>query len=143
MRKIYSFILLLFVGFIFTAASEVVLVRFNATVQSAATNEIQVSWVVSKEEEVDFYTIKRKMSHQTDFQELTQVQVNEGIDDIDGKIYNYADKNVYKGSATSEPVIYGLYATKSGISKFIAQVDVNYTTTTVRRTWGSIKAMFQ
>jgi hypothetical protein len=83
------------------------------------------------------------MSHQNEFQELAQIQVNEGVDEIDGKVYTYTDRNVYKNNTTSEPVIYGLYLNKSGSSKFIAQVDVNYTTTTVRRTWGSIKAMFQ
>lgn len=143
MRKLHSFTFLLFVGFMFSAATDVLLVRFNAVVQSSPTNEIQVSWVVSKEDDVDFYTVKRKMSHQDQFQDLAQIQLNEGAEELDGKTYTFFDRNVYKNTTEAEPVIYALYANKMGISKFLAQVDVNYTTTTVRRTWGSIKAMFQ
>jgi hypothetical protein len=143
MRKLYSFTFLLFVGFMFSAATDVLLVRFNAVVQSSPTNEIQVSWVVSKEDDVDFYTVKRKMSHQDQFQDLAQIQLSEGAEELDGKTYTFFDRNVYKNTTEAEPVIYALYANKMGTSKFLAQVDVNYTTTTVRRTWGSIKAMFQ
>jgi hypothetical protein len=143
MRIFYFKILLLFLGFISIAATEVVLVRFNATVQSAGVSEIQLNWVVSMENDVDFYTVKRKMSYQNEFQDLAEIQLSEGTDNLDGKVYLYTDKNVFKNSATAEPVIYALYANKNGSSKFVAQVDVNYTTTAVRRTWGSIKAMFQ
>ncbi len=142
--RIFSYkILLLLLGFITIAATDVVLVRFNATVQSSGTSEIQLNWVVSQENDVDFYSVRRKMSHQTDFQELADIQLNEGVDNLDGRIYQYTDKNVFKTTSTAEPVIYALYAIEGGSSKFVAQVDVNYTTTTVRRTWGSIKAMFQ
>ncbi|NCP84906.1 MAG: hypothetical protein GW823_08425 [Bacteroidetes bacterium] len=138
----YKFLLLL-MGFITIVATDVVLVRFNATVQSTGPSEIQLNWVVSQEKDVDFYSVRRKMSHQTDFQELADIQLNEGVDNLDGRIYQYTDKNVFKTTSTAEPVIYALYAIEGGSSKFVAQVDVNYTTTTVRRTWGSIKAMFQ
>ena len=142
--RIFSYkILLLFLGFITIAATDVVLVRFNATVQSAGISEIQLNWVVSQESDVDYYSVRRKMSHQTDFQELADIQLNQGIENLDGKVYLYTDKNVFKTTTTAEPVIYALYAVKGGSSKFVAQVDVNYTTTAVRRTWGSIKAMFQ
>lgn len=128
---------------LFIAAADVVLVRFNATVQNTANTEIQLSWTVSKEEQVEFYIVKRKMSHQNDFQELGTISVKNGRNELDGKVYEFLDKNVFKQSAASEPVIYTLYSSTAGSNRFVAQVDVNYTTTAIRRTWGSIKAMFQ
>lgn len=128
---------------LFIAASEVVLVRFIATVQNTTNTEIQLSWTVSKEVQVDYYIVKRKMSHQNDFQELGTISINNGRNELDGKVYEFLDKNVFKQSTASEPVIYTLYSSTAGNTHFVAQVDVNYTTTAIRRTWGSIKAMFQ
>lgn len=128
---------------LFLAATDVTLVRFNAQVQSASTTEIQLTWVVSKEDAVQSYVIKRKMSHQADFQEISTVQLSSGREELDGKVYEFVDRNVFKQTTATEPVIYSLYAVNNGSSRYVAQVDVNYTTTAIRRTWGSIKAMFQ
>lgn len=143
MKRHSGLTFLLAVFLLFTAASEIVLVRFNAQVQASVTTEIMLSWVVSKEEQVDYYIVKRKMSHQNEFQDIATVQLSNGRDELDGRFYEFTDRNVFKQSSTSEPVIYSLYAFSNGSARYVSQVDVNYTTTAVRRTWGSIKAMFQ
>ncbi|TNE73830.1 hypothetical protein EP331_03280 [bacterium] len=143
MKKNYIFALFLTFSMLAMAASDVVLVRFNAQIQGSASNEINLTWIVSQEHDVDSYILKRKMSHQSEFVELANVQLTTGRDEIDGKVYSFLDKNVYKQNSAAEPVIYTLYSSSGGNLSYVAQVDVNYTTTTVRRTWGSIKAMFQ
>lgn len=125
------------------AASDVVLVRFNAEVQAGGSNEIQLSWLVSQEANVEHYVLKRKMSHQSDFQDIATISLANGRDELEGRLYTFTDKNVFKNTSAAEPVIYSLYSNVGGNQRYIAQVDVNYSTTTVRRTWGSIKAMFQ
>lgn len=125
------------------AASDVVLVRFNAEVQAGGSNEIQLTWLVSQEVNVEYYVLKRKMSHQSDFQEIATISLSKGRDELEGRLYSFIDKNVFKNTSSAEPVIYALYCKIGGNQRYIAQVDVNYSTTTVRRTWGSIKAMFQ
>jgi hypothetical protein len=125
------------------AASDVVLVRFSAEVQAGGSNEIQLTWLVAQETNLDYYILKRKMSHQSDFQDIATISLSNGRDELEGRLYSYTDKNVFKNTSAAEPVIYSLYSNVGGIQRYVSQVDVNYSTTTVRRTWGSIKAMFQ
>ncbi len=58
------------------------------------------------------------------------------------KLYSFRDDQVYKSG--SEKVDYQLWAVyTSGVRELVALKSVNYTSTAIRRTWGSLKAMFQ
>lgn len=125
-------------------ASNVVLVsEFRADVPDPEKNEIQIIWKVENEEGLLHYNLKRKMSQDNEFVGITQVQpLPPGQQSP--LHYEYFDRNVFRSSAASEPVIYELEAVFfDGERRFIGQAEVNYTSTAVRRTWGSIKAMFQ
>ena len=59
--------------------------------------------------------------------------------------YEYKDDQVFKSAAaaTRDVVDYRLVAVyQSGARQILASQSVNYTSTALRRTWGSIKAMF-
>ena len=59
------------------------------------------------------------------------------------RTYEYVDGSLYKGDAMSLAE-YQLEATFAGGARLVLfSAPVNYTTTSIRRTWGSIKAMFQ
>jgi hypothetical protein len=59
-----------------------------------------------------------------------------------GFTYEYRDEGVYK--MAGEALEYELsYINSSNEEVLLAKLPVNYTSTAVRRTWGSIKAMFQ
>ena len=59
-----------------------------------------------------------------------------------GKPYLYRDDQVYKAGA--DQLDYRLEAVfENGLREVVRSASVNYTSTAVRRTWGSIKAMFQ
>jgi len=58
------------------------------------------------------------------------------------KVYTYRDAQVYKaGSAKLDYRLEVVYT--NGLREIITTKSVNYTSTAIRRTWGSLKAMFQ
>ncbi|MBE2186377.1 MAG: hypothetical protein IAE99_06360 [Rhodothermales bacterium] len=59
------------------------------------------------------------------------------------RMYEYVDASLYKGNemALAEYQVEATFAGGARVVLFSA--PVNYTTTSIRRTWGSIKAMFQ
>lgn len=135
--------LLLVFSFSLLAANAVLVTEFRADVPDPEKNEIEVAWLVQNEENLLHYNLKRKMTQDNEFLEIAQIQPKPQGNQ--GQLrYEYMDRNVFRSSAASEPVIYELEAVfTDGERRFIGQAEVNYTSTAVRRTWGSIKAMFQ
>jgi hypothetical protein len=100
-------------------------------------NAFAIAWKAEVEEDVRTYELFRKTSYTGSFT-MVQAFNAHGI----GKEYQFKDDQVYK--AASEQVDYRLEVVFSnGIRQQIAEKKVNYTPTAIRRTWGSIKAMFQ
>jgi hypothetical protein len=59
-----------------------------------------------------------------------------------GQEYDFVDTQVFKSS--SDKLDYRLDAVyANGVREAVRTESVNYTSTAVRRTWGSLKAMFQ
>lgn len=141
-----SLLLFLFISIFAVAASQndVVVRLLNAQVPRQQANEINVEWLVEREARVKGYHIRRKMSHENDFSPLAQVRTDAGRPEGNLVRYQYLDRNVFKPSESTEPIIYALHVEfNDGELRLIGQAEVNYTSTAIRRTWGSIKAMFQ
>ena len=101
-------------------------------------NDMVVTWKATTESGVSRYELQRK----TRFTNNQFVVVAEVSPHGTGKTYRLMDDQVYKVS--SEQVDYRLEVVYSnGIREELGQQSINYTPTAVRRTWGSIKAMFQ
>lgn len=101
-------------------------------------NSFVVTWQAEKEVAVQSYEVYRKTSYSTDFVKIHTVTRLLGP----GKEYRYVDDQVYKSA--SEQVDYQLVAVYTdGNRYFFPAKSIDYTPTAVRRTWGSIKAMFQ
>ena len=101
-------------------------------------NDILVSWQAREESDVKEYELYR-MTRLTNnqFVKIQSIPPH-GID----KAYLYRDDQVFK--STSELVDYRLEVVYlDGVREQLARDQVNYTSTAIRRTWGSIKAMFQ
>lgn len=126
------------------ATSVLVLAGFSAyTVQlsyfdvEAREADFLVAWQTEVEEEVRAYELFRKTSYNDEYM-LVQAFDAHGSD----KVYEFVDDQVYKSA--SEEVDYRLDAIfANGLRQQLGHRSVNYTPTYVRRTWGSIKAMFQ
>lgn len=100
-----------------------------------------ITWQAQVEEQVKEYVLERRTPFSNgEFREVQKRFAAHGI----GKPYRFQDDQLYK--ALSDEVAYKLYAVSMANPQertLLAEQSINYTTTTVRRTWGSIKAMFQ
>ena len=100
-------------------------------------NRVLVTWQTEVEVDVAAYEIRRRTPTSTGFVLLTTVQAQGA-----GKPYAYTDGDLYKEiSAMADYELTAVY--HNGTRQLLFTAQVNYTTTGLRRTWGSLKAMFQ
>lgn len=112
--------------------------RLSFFSMNPAENGFVISWRAEVEDGVAAYELFRKTPN-TVGQAVLVTHVNARGHNV---LYSYTDNAVYK--AASEQVTYTLEAVLSdGSRQMLRQESRNYTSTAVRRTWGSIKAMFQ
>jgi hypothetical protein len=125
-----------------TAGILLTIMNFKADIPNPDRNEIKLEWSVQGESNVMHYELRRKMIRDTEFQTIAQVDAKPQNGSANN--YQYTDRNVFRGSTSTEPVVYELSVVfTNGEIRFVGQAEVNYTSTAIRRTWGSIKAMFQ
>lgn len=120
-------------------------VRYSA--REAGTSNVSIiliEWEVANADLIRDFELKRSMTgNSSDFQSIKTDCQNTG------RHFECRDTELYKGhseeTAARESVSYRLDVShKDGTSHFYFHIyDVEYTTNAVRRTWGSIKAMFQ
>ncbi|MFT4604611.1 MAG: hypothetical protein ACI9W4_001344 [Rhodothermales bacterium] len=97
-----------------------------------------VKWQMETEDEVREYELTRRTPYSN--QQFVKVQglVAHGT----GVPYEFRDDQVYKSA--SDQLDYRLEVIyQNGLREVVLTQSVNYTSTAKRRTWGSIKAMFQ
>jgi hypothetical protein len=101
--------------------------------------EFVVSWKSVVEDDVRVFELTHRTALSSD-EQFTMIFAPEAHGP--SKIYSFRDNQVYKSG--SEKLDYQLWAVyKNGVREIVATKSVNYTSTAVRRTWGSLKAMFQ
>ena len=97
----------------------------------------EVRWESTAEVDARTYELFRKTGYAADFV-LVQSSAAHGA----GKEYVVRDDHVYKTAL--DQIDYRLDVIfNDGIRQRLAEKKVNYTPTAIRRSWGSIKAMFQ
>ena len=102
------------------------------------SNDLLVTWEADIELDVREYEIQRM----TRFTNNRFVKVKSVVPHGTAKPYVFRDDQVFK--VGDEQVDYRLEVVFSnGAREQLARQSVNYTSTAIRRTWGSIKAMFQ
>lgn len=135
-------LLIALISFLFVAANVAMVTQFRAEIPDTTRNEIRIEWTVQQESGVMHYELLRKMVRDAEFVPLATIDVKPASNQPNH--YTFLDRNVFRSSANTEPVVYELNVVfTNGERRFIGQAEVNYTSTAVRRTWGSIKAMFQ
>ena len=102
-------------------------------------SDLVISWQARVEDSVREYVLERRTPHSNgEFVEIKQRFAAHGT----GKPYRFQDDQLYK--SPENQVDYRLYAVYVNNDRVrLAEQKVNYTATAIRRTWGSIKAMFQ
>ncbi|MDA1028301.1 MAG: hypothetical protein O3B41_04510 [Bacteroidetes bacterium] len=113
-------------------------VRIVSFSLQAEGRDFVISWQSEIEEDVRQFEIMRR----TPFSNEQFVRVFEAPAHGVNKLYGFRDSQVFKSG--SDKVDYQLEAVYSnGVREIVKTQSMNYTTTAVRRTWGSLKAMFQ
>lgn len=133
MARISLFILLLLLVAGVSVAGTVYLDYFRV---ERDANDFVLTWQANSEEGLRSYEVRRKTSYMTSFDRVS-IQ-RHGVK----KEYRYRDDQVYKSA--DDNVEYCLDAVlTTGERMELSCKSVTYTATFTRRTWGSIKAMFQ
>ncbi|MGB0650237.1 MAG: hypothetical protein ACPG3U_10575 [Rhodothermales bacterium] len=131
---ISTFLVLLLTGATFMAGQ----VRLSAFEIRAVGSDFQVSWTTEVEDEVRQFEIMRRSPNSNDQFVRVHSSSAHGI----GQEYGFIDTQVFKSG--SDKLDYRLDAVYfNGVREAVRTESVNYTSTAVRRTWGSLKAMFQ
>ncbi len=101
-------------------------------------NALVITWETEQEDQVRTFEVFRKTGFDADFMVIGS-RDGHGIN----LEYRITDDQVYK-SGSSAFIDYRLEVVyTNGVRQRLAEKKVNYTSTAVRRSWGSIKAMFQ
>ena len=137
MRRTTCLIMLVLLLGAFTAnpAGTVRMAFFRVNEEAAG---MTVTWQVELEEGVRTYELLRR----TRFTNDRFVSVASLAPHGAGRSYTVRDDQIFKASAEQVDYLLEVVYT-DGLREQLAQEQVNYTSTAIRRTWGSIKAMFQ
>lgn len=102
-------------------------------------NDLIITWQAEEEDGVREYELNRL----TPYSNNTWTRIKSMPAHGAGKLYRHRDDQVYKNA--SEMVDYRLDVVYQDGTRTVGvrTASINYTSTAVRRTWGSIKAMFQ
>ena len=134
MAKYFISLILFFCLYSFQSlkAQGVNLTDFGVSALNGA--DIKIDWTTENESGVSEYRLYRKTGGNSEQKYVGTVYAN-GT----GK-YTYYDRDVFKTEATT--ITYELRVIKNGNPSFF-YASLSYNTTSVQRTWGSIKGMFR
>lgn len=134
MKKISLSLLLLGFGLLIAGFSPDNLLIDYFKVRSLG-DRILLEWKSSGETGLVQYELERKKESETEYTTIKTLSPQG-----DGSVYQFMDLGLYKTQGTT--VNYRLkMVTRTGATYL--EGSGNYTTTSVRKTWGSIKAMFK
>lgn len=118
---------------------------FSIVVNNA---EVVLNWSVSDLSQVHKFEVYRKWEHnrsgKNDFVKLddSEIIVNAAMRRNPPPYFEYIDNQLFKGENGND-VEYVLYIYMTDGTRHEIHRHIQYTTSAVRRTWGSIKSMFQ
>ncbi|NND71019.1 MAG: hypothetical protein HKN43_05520 [Rhodothermales bacterium] len=134
MRLILSTIICLFAVAMVGFVNDPLLDYFRV---EESNSDFVITWETVREDGVKSFELHRKTPHSND----EFVLINEATPIGPARQYVFRDTQVFKSG--SELIDYRLQVVLAdGSRQIMASRTVNYTPTAIRRTWGSIKAMF-
>lgn len=105
-------------------------------------NEIVATWKLSDMSSVTEFELERKMNS-SNWVTIHKLQITDAIIASGKKEFQFTDDQVYKNAETMAIAEYKLRVKHRDNTSREITAQVQYTTSAVRRTWGSIKSMFQ
>lgn len=131
-KIIFYFLFITPISFIFGGAT----IPQNGFTAYSSNGDIQIRWQTSSETNVKQFVVERK-TQTSDWIEIATL--NPEAD----RFYEYVDQNVFK---TNDNIYYYRIkiVDKDGSISYTNEISVLHSTaTSVKRTWGSIKALFR
>lgn len=102
-------------------------------------DNITLEWKTRSESNVSMFKVERRALGQTDFVSVSDIPAKG-----DNSFYSYVDRAAYKASETVYVYRLRIVDTNPGAPpSYSYEVRVSHTVSSVKRTWGSIKAMFR
>lgn len=133
MYKIISFLFLVLFCFAAKNVSAQGVVLTNFTVNSVGS-DVRIAWNIQSETGVSEFRLYRKIGNETDSKYVGTIPANGSLS------YIYTDDNVFKTESTT--ITYELRVIKNG-TMYNFYSTFTHQTSSVQRTWGSIKSMFR
>jgi hypothetical protein len=142
MVKKSQFLFSLFFSVIFlTAATTAYQLEFKVE-EGLNLNEIVAKWNVSSLDGIKEFELERKMNSSS-WVLVNEILITDAMVASGKKDFEYIDSDVYKTGETQAVAEYKLRVRHTDNTSAEFTAKVSYTTSAVRRTWGSIKSMFQ
>jgi len=101
-------------------------------------DNIVLEWKTRSESSLLRYEIQRKAGQSGEFVSLATVTPKGS-----NSLYSYIDRSAYKDSESIYVYRLRIVESASGPSSYSNEITVSHSVSSVKRTWGSIKAMFR
>ena len=133
--RLVSYVLLMVLCFGFVAISGVIKTgSFQATSDGA---NVTLRWLTEDETNVARFEIERRAGVDGDFSTIGTITPNAS------PLYEFIDYSAFRKVATVYQYRIKVSFTNGATPIYVGPLTVNHTVSGVRRTWGSIKAMFR
>lgn len=105
---------------------------------SSDGDNIKVEWRTTEESNLQYFAIERRAGSSTDFHEITRVAPKGS-----NSYYSYTDQSAYKPTDSYYAYRLAIYEVGGKVNYTKDYGTSHSTVSGVKRTWGSIKAMFR
>ncbi len=124
-------VIIAFVGTAFSGA------YFNFFTARSESENIVLKWETQEENNIEYFAVERKTPN-TSFILIDKIDPKG-----DNSSYTYTDKNIYKTNDDLYVYRIAIHEYNNSNVTYSAEVSVSHYLSNVKRTWGSIKAMFR
>ena len=132
MKKVIAFTVLVWISVAFASA----VIVDNSLMARSEGSQIQLYWKTGTETNLRTFTIERKTVN-GNFIQIAEISPKGSNSD-----YSYVDDNLYK--STSNVFVYRVKIVDNNDSyTYSKELTVSHSPSDIKRTWGSIKAMFR
>lgn len=127
---------LLFILFLLSIAVATGSAFIEYFVARSDSNSVRLEWKTSEERGVKEFAVERKTVH-GNYMSIGSIQPKG-----DNSVYSFLDENIYKTSDNIFKYRLKIVDTDNGVS-YSKEISVSHKLSDIKRTWGSIKAMFR
>src|SRR5437870_5274031 len=120
-----------------TAAALADVIKSGSLQASSDGVNVTLHWITEDETGVLHYEIERRSGSDVTFTEVGS------LDSKGASLYEFVDNSVFHKSATVYQYRVKVVFANGSAPAYSGVVSVNHTVSGIRRTWGSIKAMFR